>query len=95
MLYTIGHKASYDEYLATDKTPMKMGKRGALRGGAPYLGGAVFLTKAEAEAFIKNTPRHNDDFAVYGLATTAENTWQVPDEPYRRLIHDARIVKAE
>ena len=43
--YTIGSSKSYNEYIANDKNPLKMGKT------ANYDGGGIWKTKEEISLF--------------------------------------------
>lgn len=82
MIYTVGHKASYDRYLR-EQGPQcyKRGPRG------DYPGGSVWRTVEEAE---HHAP---EGYAVYGVIAD----WELDTTPSSRgdwhdLLHDARIV---
>jgi len=84
VLYTVGHKDTYDPFLGRDDF-MKVGKRD------DYGGGVVFLTFEEAQDFLDD--RNGDDYRVYGLVTDIENTYEKDGRRY--LIEDAKIVEVD
>lgn len=72
MLYTIGHRESYERYFAEQEQPMKLGRGpDPHRPGEHYTGGIVFETIEEARASCP------DGFTPYGLVTTIENTYLI------------------
>lgn len=99
MLYTIGHRESYEKYFAeqTPPDPMKLGsRRPGEHPNAPdgYDGGAVWETRHEAERVCP------PGYAVYGVeADWTADTWRAGRchaEQYgdpRFLTRDARLVK--
>ncbi len=86
MLYTIGHRESYERFFHEQKEPMKLG-----RGPDPrdpdnhYPGGSAYLTIKEAEAAAP------EGYAVYGLQTDIENTYMFGVE--RLLISTCPLVR--
>lgn len=91
MIYTVGHRPSYEqgfeEYGAYFK---KMGANTH----SSYPGGSVWETEAEARTYLRlNRPRL-DDYEVYGVEASWEtDTKQMPGEVFRRLQVDAQLVK--
>ncbi|MFA5490111.1 MAG: hypothetical protein WC284_12985 [Candidimonas sp.] len=71
MLYTIGNPESYEEYLDKWDEPKKLGKT-ILDNGKPYEGGIAFLTKIDAERYVK---RYYPTYKVYGLDCDISNTY--------------------
>lgn len=87
MLYTIGHRESYEQYFAEQRAPMKLGRgpHPQWRGEGDYPGGSVFLTVEEARVSCP------DGYVPWGLATTIENTYLIGAD--RHLIETAPLVK--
>jgi len=82
MIYTVGHRESYERYFAEQGTPRKRGR------DSGYPGGSVWRTAEEASACCE------EGFAVYGVLAdwdtdTAENALGM----WRDLIPDAELVK--
>jgi len=88
MIYCIGQKLVYERAFATRQVVEKEGRR-----GDGYPGGWVFRTQGEAQMFLARkglTFTHG----VYGVEADWETgTEQLPNEPYRRLIQPARVVR--
>lgn len=86
MLYTLGHRKSYEQYFAEQDAPMKLG-RGPYphKPGQEYPGGSVFLTVEDAAAACP------DGYVPWGLATTIDNTYLVGNN--RHLIETAPLVR--
>lgn len=95
MIYTIGRTTGYDLALRENPTTVKCGRDGESHGGS------VWRTPEEAQAYIDEHPAEwwppewpPEEFGVYGVeADWDEDTYQVGDEPWRALLHDARLVK--
>lgn len=90
MLYTVGFTNNYDRYLVEEPTLKKLGK-GKDHMGKPYDGGCVFVSKEAAQAYLDREKL--TEYSVYGLDTDLSNTHYIEDEPYRRLIKSARIIR--
>lgn len=93
MIYTVGHKESYE--LGMLELGERFRKLGACEiNGEPYEGGIAFLTKEEAFDYLKE---HSlVDYDVYGLEANWEtDTKQLPNETFHRLINSSRIVHAD
>lgn len=92
MLYTIGHKESYDNALESAKTtsmpPKKVGCQEV--NGAPYPGGIIFESEVEARIYI--TMDGHTSYDVYGLNTTLDNTYIYETDHTRRLINSVEII---
>lgn len=86
MLYTIGHRESYERYFAEQERPMKLG-RGPhpQKPGEEYPGGSIYLTRDDAEAAAP------DGYAPYGVETTIENTCLIGNN--RHLIETSPLVR--
>jgi hypothetical protein len=90
MIYTIGHKESYEkgfeEFKFNPEEFKKMGRH------LDYIGGSVFKTPEEGrEYLVRNCI---DDFEVYGV----EADWMLDSEEnehgeFNNLLIDARLVK--
>jgi hypothetical protein len=86
MLFTVGHRESYEQYFREQERPLKMGfVRGYYSDGTDYVGGSVFLTISDAE---KAAP---DGYAVYGLRADMGNTHEVQGRLH--LKDDAELVQ--
>lgn len=90
MLYTVGHRESYEAGLNKGHL-LKQGKR------ENYGGGIVFLTREDAERWIGLAKK--PDYGVYGLITTYNNTSEPEHDlsaygiKCRQLVRDAQIVR--
>lgn len=95
MIYTFGRTSSYDEELRKSPPPKKIGRR------RDYPGGAVWRTRAEAQAFVDSLPNeycptwNAEDFSVYGVLADWETEAYKgePDAPWMSLKNDAQLVK--
>ena len=91
MIFTVGRTEAYEQYLNTDDQPEKLGK-GLDRLENPYGGGGVCGSADEAQRYLNNNG--HADYSVYGLiADLQSDSEQIPGEPYRRLLRNARIVR--
>lgn len=91
MIYTCGHRESYERYFLEQGTPQKLGRT------ADYRGGSVWQTREEAEQYC------SEDYAIYGVIAdwerdTAptmadEGTWHdlLVTSPLVRLSPDSSI----
>lgn len=96
VVFTIGHRESYDSGLAGRHGPAPFEKMGKciLPDGKPYGGGCIFQTFVDAEAYIKSCALVLS-YAVYGVVASWDcDTEQLPGEPFRRLLRDAQIISA-
>lgn len=88
MLYTVGHRDSYERYFAEQSEPMKLG-----RGPNPhapdkeYAGGSVFCTFGEALAACP------PGYRPYGLLTDLSNTHQIDGK--RHLVDHALLARLD
>jgi hypothetical protein len=88
MLFTVGHRESYEQYFAEQDQPEKMGRvSGYYADGSDYPGGSVYMTAGEA---MDAAPA---GYAVYGLRTSIDNTYELDGN--RHLVNDADLVKIE
>ena len=94
MIYTFGRTTSYDKALR-ESTPKKLGKHDE------YYGGAVWLTRGEAQAFVDSLPNKYcpdwkaEDFSVYGVVAdweTGAYKGEV-EAPWHSLLKDSPLVK--
>lgn len=87
MLYTIGHRDSYERYFREQERPEKLGRcyHPQWKGEGDYPGGSIYLTRAEAEAAAP------DGYALYGVETTIENTYLIGAD--RHLIETSPLVR--
>lgn len=87
MLYTVGHRESYERYFREQKQPMKLGRGPHLqwRGPGDYPGGSIYLTLDEA---ANAAP---DGYGPYGVQTTIENTYLIGSD--RHLMKSAPLVR--
>jgi hypothetical protein len=89
VVYTIGHRDSYLEYLSRPEPCMKLGRRGPADPRGPgYPGGSVWETAGDAR---RHCPAGYD---VFGVAAE----WRVDTEPSRGgpwddLLVDSGIVR--
>ncbi len=81
MIYTIGHKKSYEQYFEEDALPKKKGK------DVDYEGGSVFLT---IEAATKYCPENYD---IYGVDADWEKDTENIGEEYNALLVDSKLIK--
>lgn len=94
MIYTVGHR---ENYLAAmeKRSPDPLFKKG--KAGEPddpdyYAGGIAFETVEAANAYLEQS-NHIEDWAVFGLACTWNNTYPDPRGRYGYLIvEDTPIV---
>jgi hypothetical protein len=90
MIYTIGHRESYEKGFEEFKYNLEdFKKMGKCLG---YVGGSVFRTHDDAKAFLKNS--NIDDFEVYGV----EADWLLDSEEnehgeFNNLLVDAQLIK--
>ena len=86
MVYTLGHRRSYEAALAEDPQVKKLGRRPS------YPGGSVWRTYEEAEAYRLAHGLH--DYAVYGVdAEWGVDTAPSASGPWHDLLRDATIVR--
>jgi hypothetical protein len=84
MIYTVGHKESYEKYFKEDKDPQKLGSED-LEG---YIGGSVWLTKDDAK---NNCP---PEYNVYGVeADWDKDTTLNEGESHRNLRVTSSLVQ--
>lgn len=81
MIFTIGHKESYDQYFQEQSNPQKLGRT------EDYTGGSVWLT-------IEEALRHcSEEHAVYGvLADWAIDTAPSKDGDWHDLLVTSTLV---
>lgn len=91
MIFTIGHKKSYDAGLQNNGDKFKkLGQQ------ADYLGGSVWKTKKEVVSYLQNNQPRLAKYDVYGvLADFEKDTIQIPTEPFRKLLKTSQIVSAK
>lgn len=95
MIFTVAERVATEAGLATGK-PFMMRGQGSYPGHPRYRGGAVFLTREGAEAFIAAKPDELKDWAVYGCdADWEKHAVQYPDEEHGRLCIDRPIVSLD
>lgn len=81
MIYTIGHKESYEQYFKEYGTPKKKGRT------SDYAGGSVFKNMLDAVLYA------GDESTVYGvLADWEKDTVKNPECPWHDLLIDAPLV---
>lgn len=96
MVYTVGNRGQYKKLLAqTDGNVKKVGVRlvGSKSYPQGYGGGYAFQTIEDAQRFLDE--HGYDDYAVFGLQTTWDNTYPTPDGWWHYLVEDAAIVDIE
>ena len=87
MIYTVGHRESYEQYFREQECPQKLGC--CQWNGESYEGGTVWETREEAIKHL--TP----GFAVYGvMADWEKETYNAPSG-YRALLVTAPLVRLE
>lgn len=94
MIYTIGHRESYEQGFREQPTG-KFAKLGAgtLADGEDYAGGIVFKTREEAQEYIDSRKSLCYTYDVYGVeADWDEDTDNVIGEYGRRLLKTSRLV---
>jgi hypothetical protein len=83
VIYTVGHKESYDRYFQELSRPFKAG--GNIENGEP--GGSVWETEEEARKYC------NEGCQVYGvLANWDQDTVQSKDGDWHDLLIDAELI---
>lgn len=97
MIYTIGLTNGYDDLLSRFPEAKKIGR------SKDYLGGSVWETYEEAQAFVDSLPNEHcpnwnaADFSVYGV----DADWDLdaydgdPGAPWMNLLRDAPLVKLD
>jgi hypothetical protein len=86
MLYTVGHRESYERYFTEQEQPEKLGRvAGYYPDGSDYKGGSVYLNPQEAKDAAP------PDYEVYGLLTSLDNTYEI--DGARHLKGNASLVK--
>jgi hypothetical protein len=83
ILYTVGHRESYEQYFAEQGRPEKAGREDREN----YKGGSVYITFEEAKRACP------DGYAPYGLQTGLENTYL--NGSSRHLINSAPLLKLD
>jgi hypothetical protein len=83
MIYTIGHRPSYEQGLTEMPNIRKLGRREG------YPGGSVWKTYEEAFEHAKTAP----DYAVYGVLADWEKDTAPSGAPWHDLLFDRQIVK--
>lgn len=80
-MYTVGHRASYEQCFEEQGKVVKVG---IMHG---YTGGSAYRTILEAKRSISDKP----DYAVYRLCCDETNTYPLNGNLY--LIHNTRVEK--
>lgn len=89
MIYCQGRKSTYDDYIATDPNPGKLGRLGPEDPDDPnYPGGSVWKSEAEARACCP------EGYDVYGvIADWDTQTVKSADGDYHDLLVTSKLVK--
>jgi hypothetical protein len=91
MIYTIGIRLKYERAFAAG--PVVKRGRGKNPDGMPYPGGFVFATAEDARHFLVSKGLTGTHMVMGALADWEHDTVAHDDDPYRRLIRDAELVK--
>lgn len=84
MIYTIGHRESYEQYFSEEENPQKLGRE------IGYVGGSVWRTKEDAEKFCP------PDYSVYGVnADWCSQTTQSLDGDWHDLLITSNLIKLD
>ena len=91
MLYTIGHKRSYEKYFEEQGIPYKLGRNNNYNGGSVW--NDKYLANKEA---IKTSKEKKEEYIVYGVLAnwdtdTVENNH--PNVTWRDLLITSPLVK--
>jgi len=82
MIYTLGLTESYERYFKEQSEPHKA------------VGGSVWRTEAEVEAFKRRRPLWLSDYSIYGVEADWErDTKPVEGASWHELTRDAKLVK--
>ena len=88
MIYTIGHKKSYERYFHEQGTPEKMGRKYNDSGRCTYSGGSVWKTKEEAQKYC------HAKYSVYGVeADWEKDTEKSETGKWHDLLKTSPLVK--
>lgn len=88
MIYTVGHRESYEKGLKESKPLLKSGPR------EDYDGGCAFYSEEEAREYIEKMGL--DSYEVYGLlGDWNTDTEKIADAPFNRILKDLEIIKLE
>jgi len=92
VVFTVGDRESYERGIdELGEAFKKMGK--CMLEGAPFEGGSVWQTRVDAVEYLAK--RKSLTHEVYELdANWDADTEQLPGEPFRRLLRDARITRS-
>lgn len=83
MIYTIGHKESYERYFEEQGTPRKLGRTNN------HSGGSVWKTKEEAQKACDI----NIGFAVYGVIADWDKDTVPTLDPWNELLITSELCK--
>lgn len=93
MIYTIGHKPSYDQGLLELGTEFKKIGYRKEHQGKQYLGGSVWRYARCAFDYLQANQPRLSEYGVYSIdASWTSSTRQISGDPFRRLIKDSPIV---
>jgi len=82
MIYTLGLTESYERYFREDAEPRKA------------VGGSVWRTEAEVEAYKRHRPSWLNDYSIYGVEADWErDTKPVEGARWHELTREAKLVK--
>jgi len=94
MIYTLGHRPSYEEGLTKSEAAGKPFKKVGRK--EDYQGGSVWRTREGVEAYLKANAHRLHDYAVYGVEADWErDTAPNPEHPFHDLLVDAPLVRLE
>ena len=91
MIYTIGIRLKYERAFAAG--PVVKRGRGNNPDGTLYLGGFAFETAEDATHFLASKGLTGTHMVMGVLADWERDTVAHDDDPYRRLIRNAELVK--
>lgn len=91
MIYTIGKKSFYENYIDTDANPKKLGRLDPdvflCSGEDYYEGGSVWQTKEEAEQHTQ------EGYEVYGVIADWKKDTTPSEESHHCLLNSSRLIK--
>ncbi len=86
MIYTIGHKKSYERYFMEQGSPMKKGR------DESCVGGSVWKTFDEANNFLIKSNLQKT-YKVYGVLASWEKDTENNGNEWNDLLKDSLLVK--
>lgn len=91
MIYTVGLRRTYEEYLKFCSSPCKLGQ--CMEGNERYPGGSVWQTRKEAQDYLERTKQ--PDFAVYGVLADWDTQTEPSENEWNNLLVTSPLVSLD